>query len=96
MPPPRGRREQASVRGAAPVPTLAIGPLQRTLLKDVRAAMPDSGGRHHLTQEAALAYALRLAHAVVLAGKAGDFVAAPVSLADVLGEMGAPLPTAPT
>ena len=96
MPTPRGKREQAHVRAAAPTPTLAIGPLQRTLLNDVRAAMPDIGGRPHLTQEAALAYALRLAHAVVLAGKAGDFVAAPVSLADVLGEMGAPLPAAPS
>lgn len=95
MPTPRGRRKQAPVRAAAPMPMLAIGPLQRTLLDDVRAAMPDSGGRPHLTQEAALAYALRLAHAVVLAGRAGEFLAAPVSLADVLGEMGAPLPAAP-
>jgi hypothetical protein len=91
MPPHRRRREQAP----AHPPSLAIGPLQRTLLDDVRAAMPDSSGRQHLTQDAALAYALRLAHAVVMAGKAGDFVAAPVSLAEVLHEMGAPLPAAP-
>jgi hypothetical protein len=95
MPSSRRKRSHAPAHPTRPPPALMIGPLQRTLLDDVRAAIPDSAGRTHLSQEVALAYALRLAHAVVLAGKARDFLAAPVSLADVLREMGAPLPAAP-